>query len=203
MIGGGSRRRRRTRRRERKRKRWSTRIRGGGGGEETKRTTFSRGRIAEEVQTGLLHLHNRYIPAAWTDVEAESSVSSVRYIARLALARDGRVWRSLSRDRWEEGIKRQKEKERERENEQRGGFEESRREEGGVEAGALGAHSGEAHAVRPKKLARREKSVGASTRRPMTSSELSLTRVILPAEASLFRDCRSQRVRLFPAALVR
>lgn len=66
-----------------------------GGGEETKRTTFSRGRIAEEVQTGLLHLHNRYIPAAWTDVEAESSVSSVRYIARLALARDGRVWRSL------------------------------------------------------------------------------------------------------------
>lgn len=134
MIGGGSRRRRRTRRRERKRKRWSTRIRegGGGGGEETKRTTFSRGRIAEEVQTGLLHLHNRYIPAAWTDVEAESSVSSVRYIARLALARDGRVWRSLSRDRWEEGIKRQKEKERrrERENEQREGFEESRREEG-------------------------------------------------------------------------
>lgn len=51
---------------------------------------FSRGGIAEEVQTGL-HLHNRYIPAAWTGVEAESSVSSVRYIARLVLAR----WQSL------------------------------------------------------------------------------------------------------------
>lgn len=129
-----------------------------------------------------------------------------RYVISLgspsrAMAESG----DLSRDRWEEGIKRQKEEERkrERENEQRESFEESRREEGGVEAGALGAHSGEAHAVRPKKLARREKSVGASTRRPMTSSELSLTRVILPAEASLFRDCRSQRVRLFPAALVR
>lgn len=85
MVGGGRRRRRRTRRHERgreegyKNKRRTRR--------ETKRTTFSRGGIAEEVQTGLLHLHNRYIPAAWTDVEAESSVSSVRYIARLVLAR--------------------------------------------------------------------------------------------------------------------
>lgn len=51
---------------------------------------FSRGEIADEVQTRL-HLHNRYIPATWTNVEAESSVSSVRYIARLVLARDGRA----------------------------------------------------------------------------------------------------------------
>lgn len=47
------------------------------------------------LQTGL-HLHNRYIPAAWTGVEAESSVSSVRYIARLVLARwQESGWRSL------------------------------------------------------------------------------------------------------------
>ncbi|KYM88270.1 hypothetical protein ALC53_02752 [Atta colombica] len=37
---------------------------------------FSRGEIADEVQTRL-HLHNRYIPATWTNVEAESSVSSM------------------------------------------------------------------------------------------------------------------------------
>lgn len=69
--------------------------RGSGRREECRRKeeedgAFSRGGIAEEVQTGL-HLHNRYIPAAWTGVEAESSVSSVRYIARLVLAR----WQSL------------------------------------------------------------------------------------------------------------
>lgn len=69
--------------------------RGSGRREECRRKeeedgAFSRGGIAGEVQTGL-HLHNRYIPAAWTGVEAESSVSSVRYIARLVLAR----WQSL------------------------------------------------------------------------------------------------------------
>lgn len=32
---------------------------------------LSRGGIAEEVQTRL-HLHNRYIPAAWTGAEAET-----------------------------------------------------------------------------------------------------------------------------------
>lgn len=61
---------------------------------------FSRGGIAEEVQTRF-HLHNRYIPAAWTGVEAESSVSSVRYIARLVLMR----WQSLRIFRGREGRK--------------------------------------------------------------------------------------------------
>jgi len=54
--------------------------------EEEDDGVLSRRDLAEEVQTGL-YLHNRYIPAAWTGMEAESSVSSVRYIARLVLAR--------------------------------------------------------------------------------------------------------------------
>lgn len=62
---------------------------------EKKKTAFSRGGIVEEVQTKL-HLHNRYIPTTWTGVEADSSVSSVHYIARFVLVRRSE---DLSRDR--------------------------------------------------------------------------------------------------------
>lgn len=68
---------------------------------------LSRRDLAEEVQTRL-HLHNRYIPAAWTGMEVESSVSSVRYIARLVLTRwqspeiSGRNWREREKDEQKE-----------------------------------------------------------------------------------------------------
>jgi len=132
--------------------------------EEEDDGVLSRRDLAEEVQTGL-HLHNRYIPAAWTGMEAESSVSSVRYIARLVLARS----RDLSRNR----------REREREREQGEGRRyalagRGRRGEGGGDcAFDRGAHNWRSARGVREKLARREKSVGASTRRPMTSSELS------------------------------
>lgn len=90
-----------------------TRTRGGDRAEKRGRGddgVLSRRDLAEEVQTRL-HLHNRYIPAAWTGMEVESSVSSIRYIARLVLTHDGR--RAESGDLWKE-LEREREREKER-----------------------------------------------------------------------------------------
>lgn len=123
-----------------------------------------------------LHLHNRYTPATWSGMEAESSVSSVRYIARLVLAR----WQTLeiSRDgerrsagnRWK--IRKETEK-----NEGSAG--------GGCGASLSLSLSLRLSALRTLRRRSRageetgeksEKSVGAGTRRPMTSSELFASR---------------------------
>lgn len=122
---------------------------------------LSRRDLAEEVQTRL-HLHNRYIPATWTGMEAESSVSSERYIARLVLAR----WQRDLRRSLEE-LEREKGKERKRMRYASEGG------EGGCVLLTAMRIKVEERTRCPKKLARREKSVGANTRRPMTSSELS------------------------------
>lgn len=128
--------------------------------EEEEDGAFSRGGIAEEVQTSICitGIYRQRVPA-WRQNRA-----CPRYVISLdSSSRDGRVWRSLEVGRvgrWKIRTERDG-----------GRWWLGRR--GGCGGSLYSAHvAGKERTRCSKKPARREKSVGASTQRPMTSSEL-------------------------------